>query len=214
MHNSLHNWDNSLNTAQHDRLDALLSRREFLTRSLKTAGSVAILPTLPMLPACSEERAQLQISLPQTEPWATFAAVQLRLFPADGNGPSAADINATLYLKFVLDAKDTDPEERDFIYKGIGWLKELAQQQQQRDFIRCNNEQQTELIRQINQSRSGERWLSYLVTYLLEALLSDPVYGANPDGIGWLWLQHQPGFPQPPADKNYLKLLAKRHDGL
>jgi gluconate 2-dehydrogenase gamma chain len=27
------------------------------------------------------------------------------------------------------------------------------------------------------------------------------VYGGNPDGIGWRWLGHVPGYPRPPADK-------------
>jgi gluconate 2-dehydrogenase gamma chain len=45
--------------------------------------------------------------------------------------------------------------------------------------------------------------LSLLLYYIFEALLSDPVYGGNPGGIGWQWLEHQPGFPRPPADKIY-----------
>jgi len=34
------------------------------------------------------------------------------------------------------------------------------------------------------------------------------VYGGNPDGIGWKWLEHQPGYPTPPADKSWYKLAA------
>ena len=61
-------------------------------------------------------------------------------------------------------------------------------------------------MRQIEQSRAGRNWLSLLLTYVLEALLADPVYGGNPDGIGWQWLEHQPGYPRPPADKSWYKL--------
>lgn len=214
MHKTLHNWDNSLSDAQHAHLDRLLSRREFLSRSLKTVGAVALLPVAAALPACQQERAASQQSLLTTEPWATFAAVQQHLFPDDGNGPDAAGVNAALYLKFVLAAKDTDPEERDFILNGIGWLNELAQQQQNQTFIACTTEQQDKLIHTLIQSRAGERWISYLLTYILEALLSDPIYGGNPDGIGWQWLQHQAGFPRPPADKIYQRLLDKQHDGV
>jgi len=42
--------------------------------------------------------------------------------------------------------------------------------------------------------------------YLLDGLLSDPAYGSNHGEIGSQWLQHQPGFPRPPADKIYGKL--------
>ena len=62
------------------------------------------------------------------------------------------------------------------------------------------------MLRQIEQSNAGQNWLSLLLTYLLEALLADPVYGGNPDGIGWQWLEHQSGFPRPPADKTWYRL--------
>jgi len=42
--------------------------------------------------------------------------------------------------------------------------------------------------------------------YIFEALLVDPVYGGNPNGIGWKWLEHQPGLPRPTADKRYFLL--------
>jgi gluconate 2-dehydrogenase gamma chain len=63
-------------------------------------------------------------------------------------------------------------------------------------------------LREIEQSRAGRNWLSLLLTYLLEALLADPVYGGNPDGIGWTWLEHQPGYPAPPRDKSWYKLAS------
>jgi len=50
-----------------------------------------------------------------------------------------------------------------------------------------------------------------LLTYLLEALLADPVYAGNPNGIGWKWLQHQPGFPRPTKNKKYFKLDKHRY---
>ncbi len=69
--------------------------------------------------------------------------------------------------------------------------------------------QREALLRRIEQSRAGGNWLSLLLTYLLEALLADPVYGGNPDAIGWRWLEHQPGFPTPPADRTWYRLAAR-----
>ncbi len=57
-----------------------------------------------------------------------------------------------------------------------------------------------------DRTRWGRNWLSLLLYYIFEALLADPVYGCNPNGIGWKWLEHQPGFPRPPADKIYTRL--------
>jgi gluconate 2-dehydrogenase gamma chain len=72
-----------------------------------------------------------------------------------------------------------------------------------RSFLALDDEQQELVLRDIAESDAGENWLSTLLTYLFEALLTDPVYGGNPGGIGWKWLQHVPGFPRPPLDKRY-----------
>ncbi len=207
MHKLLRQWDNSLSAKQHAALDLSLERRSFLANTLKAAATLSLLPGLIQLSACSKDPELDQQSLIQQEPWKTFATVQQILFPDDGNGPSAMDIHAALYLKFVLEAPDTEAADREFILNGINWLNDLSQQTHQKPFILVNVTQQDALLKQISQSRAGERWLSTLLLYIFEALLSDPAYGANPDGIGWRWLEHQPGFPSPPKNKIYTRLL-------
>jgi gluconate 2-dehydrogenase gamma chain len=209
MDNTLVRWDNSLTQAEHDRLKASSERRRFLQQSYKATAGLMLLPSITLFNACDQLPQSTQAILVTQQPWKTFVAVQMILFPADGNGPSATDINATAYLKFVLEAADTDTEDKDFVYKGVDWLNQLAQTNSNKIFIEHTNPQQQELIKQIAKSRSGERWLSFLINYIFEALLSDPVYGGNPDGIGWQWLTHQPGFPRPPQDKTYIELQKK-----
>ena len=211
----LTNWDKNLNQAQHERLDANLERRQFLHNACKATSGLALIPSIALFTACNQKTDSQDVTqnttrnLLQTEPWTTFAAVQLVLFPADGNGPSATDLNTAAYLNFVLTADDTDPEQRDFILKGIDWLNQLANTELKLNFISASSEQQQQLIQTISTSQSGERWLSYLLLYIFEALLSDPIYGGNPDGIGWQWLQHQAGFPRPRPATTY-PVLQKR----
>ena len=208
MHKLLTQWDTSLTPTQHARLDANLARRRFVFDNLKTAAALSFAPAVLALTGCdAEDRSNEQARLSQVEPWYTFAATQQQLFPDDGDGPDAKAINATSYLKFVMDAPDTDPDDRRFILDGVDWLNRLAIARYTGVFASCEPAQQVSLLHEISQSRAGERWLSYLVTYVIEALLSDPVYGGNPDGIGWKWLQHIPGFPRPPANKRYFDLL-------
>lgn len=207
MHALLKQWDASLTPVQHARLDANLARRHFVFDNLKAAIGLSLTPAWLSLAGChAEERKQAQARLVQTEPWYTLAATQQQLFPDDGDGPDARAIHATAYLKFVLDAPDTVPEDRRFILDGVDWLNRLAIARHTGVFASCTPAQQAGLLQEISRSQAGERWLSFLLTYLIEALLSDPVYGGNPDGIGWKWLQHIPGFPRPPANKRYLDL--------
>ena len=140
------------------------------------------------------------------EPWLTIGEVQEHLFPADETSPGAYDIAALNYLHNMIHAPDISSEERDLIKNGAGWLNDLSMQVYQLKFIKLNETQRESILRKIEQSRAGSRWLSLLMDYLIEALLSDPVYGGNKNGAGWKWLQHQAGFPQPGPDKKYFNL--------
>jgi gluconate 2-dehydrogenase gamma chain len=206
MDETLQKWNDSLGPELLEKLQINLERRGFLSNSLKAVTIATTLPTLAFLSACSDGDLSSQDALSSIQPWQTFAAVQQQLFPNDGNGPDAYSINATVYLKFVLDASDTDPDDREFLLNGIEWLDELCQKQFNKRFTDCSPRQQQNSLSQIAQSDAGERWLSYLLLLIFEALLSDPVYGGNPDGIGWQWLEHKPGFPRPPANKRYMDL--------
>lgn len=208
MHTLLKQWDASLSPAQHARLATNLARRHFIFDNLKAAAALSLAPAWLSMSGChADERVNEQARLSQIEPWYTIAAAQQQLFPDDGDGPDARTINATSYLKFVLDAPDTDPDDRHFILDGVDWLNRLAIARYTGVFANCEPAQQINLLQEITKSQAGERWVSFLLTYILEALLSDPVYGGNPDGIGWKWLQHIPGFPRPPANKRYFDLL-------
>ena len=131
-------------------------------------------------------------------------AVQMQLFPADGDGPSARDLNALAYLEWAMtDPENIDDGDPSFIVKGIGWLDDLSKQTLGTGFIKLTSTQQDTVLKQVAGSNQGESWLSLLMYYLAEALMLDPIYGGNPNGIGWQWLQHQAGFPAPIAGKTY-----------
>lgn len=140
------------------------------------------------------------------DPWLSIAAVQEHLLPADDTSPGAKDIYALRFLRNMLDAPDTDPEDKDFIINGIGWLNDLSIKEYDQRFINLNNADKETVLRKVEASRTGSRWLSYMMTYLIEALLSDPVYGGNKDRKGWLWLEHIAGFPTPDTSNVYFKL--------
>ncbi|MEN8217402.1 MAG: gluconate 2-dehydrogenase subunit 3 family protein [Pseudomonadota bacterium] len=163
-----------------------MDRRTFL---IQTTGTIAAMST-PSLAAST--------SLTPDE-WQTLAAVQEHLFPSEPDSPGAKDINATAYLDFVL-----APVEREFIKNGVLQLEKMAQSIEGKQFIALSSEQRERLLRRFE--TKGKRWISTILRYILEALLTDPIYGGNPNAIGWKWLDHQPGFPRPPANKRYYLL--------
>lgn len=131
-------------------------------------------------------------------------SVYMRLFPDDGDGPSADDINVLTYLEWAMtdenNAADGDPE---FIIKGLGWLNQFANDDHGKDFVDLDSITQDKIITATAKSDAGRNWLSILIYYLIEALTLDPFYGGNTNGVGWQWLQYQGGFPHPATGKTY-----------
>lgn len=183
-----------------------MDRRTFLNR-LALLGSLAAAYPAALL---AEQRRQAQSAASPTwladDPWKTLTAVQQHMLPATADAPGAGDIGAITYLRNSIENDDADGEDRDFIFKGVGWLNELTRETYQQPFVALDETQRESMLRRIEESRAGENWLSLLLTYLLEALLADPVYGGNTDGRGWDWLEHQPGYPTPPSDKVWYRL--------
>jgi len=180
------------------------SRRDFFFQSTALAGSLAL--SQAVLAKSTKNESSLK------QPWLTISEVQNHLFPRVGNlvekdsSPSAKDINAIGYLQLILNTPDADQDEREFVIKGTTWLDGMANNMIGKPFIKLNKDERERVLRKISESESGESWLSTLLRYIFEALLTDPVYGGNSHQIGWQWLEHQPGFPRPPTNKKYWML--------
>lgn len=178
-----------------------LSRRRFLKGAGALFGGL-MLPWLPEGVAADEPAG--------SEPaWRILATVQQHLFPDDGNGPGAEAIRATAYLRRAMALPRFPAEERDFILQGPVWLDELAHQDHGAPFVKLAAEQREALLQRIARSQAGENWLALLLLYVFEALLTAPVYGGNPGGIGWRWLEHDPGFPLPTAANTFDRILTR-----
>jgi len=132
-----------------------------------------------------------------------LSAVQEHLFPSTFDSPGAKDINATKYLENIMKNKIFKPSNRQLIKSGIYWVDETASKLENRSFLKLSIYKKEKVLRDIETFRNGEKWLSLILTYIFEALLSDPLYGGNPNGIGWQWLEHQPGYPRPNSNMIY-----------
>lgn len=173
----------------------LLTRRRFLL-GLAGGSVAALFPwSAQAAPALSEARR-----------WQVLDAVQRHMFPSEPDAPGAVEIKALAYLKFIF-ARDPDKaDDRRFILQGAGWLEDMAQRLAQASFLKLDETQRERVLREVEKSEAGGNWLSLVLLYLIESLLADPVYGGNPDGVGWRWLAHTPGFPLPPPGKRYMEL--------
>jgi len=171
----------------------ILDRRRFLLGL--AGGSLSLLFPIPGKSATDAAPAERQ--------WLILQAVQEQLFPSEPDAPGARELNALAYLQWVVGDNNLEAEERAFILRGVDWLEELTRQTHANGFLELPPELQAAMLERIARSEAGENWLATLLLYLFEALLSDPIYGGNPDGLGWRWLQHRPGFPRPNRQNRY-----------
>ncbi|MEA3278955.1 MAG: gluconate 2-dehydrogenase subunit 3 family protein [Pseudomonadota bacterium] len=184
-----------------------MDRRRFLF--LTSVGVAAVsLPTLraaatdgiPAVPILAEGAG---LTGPQ---WRTLAAVQDHLFPTEAGAPGAREINAALYLKFVLSDPRLDPADGAMIRRGVDRVDRIALELQGAGFPTLSVADREAVLRRMEQTEGGEQWLHAILDYILEALLTDPVYGGNPGAIGWKWLDHWQAAPHPPPEKRYFLL--------
>ena len=132
--------------------------------------------------------------------------VQEHLFPKSEDSPGANDVNALYYLHFVLTDPDIDEDNKNLLISGVDWLGEECQATFNKSFINLSSGEKEQIFRVIEDSNWGYRWLSLNLIYIFEALLSDPIYGGNPNEIGWKWLEHAPGLPRPSSGNMYGKI--------
>ncbi len=189
----------------------VLPRRQFIKNGAYLLTSIVVLPQALSATSPQVKRRMLeQRRSAKDVRWQTVSVLHDHLLPTDQNSPGAADVNATVHLKRTIYDPEFDPEIRKFILNGIRWLDESSNEQQGADFVDLNPGQREQVLKEISKTGWGESWLSTNLNYIFEALLGHPNYGVNPDGIGWKWLSHDPGFPQPGPNEIFGKMRYRK----
>lgn len=178
-----------------------MNRRSFIYRT--SAFIVALsMPVWSSLTGCVRANLRpkkltvIEVGLRQ-EQWRMLAVVQDHLLPSETGAPGARDINALRYLQSVLTDPTLDPADRALFKDGLSALETMTLSVTGKQFIDLSSEQREVVLRDFENLSFGRPWLGGMLDRLFEALLGDPVYGGNPGGIGWAWLDHRPGFPRP-----------------
>ena len=126
----------------------------------------------------------------------TIDALTKHLFSGN-EGPSSKDINAANYLTLRLTSENTKQYKKNRIYSGLDLVNIESQKAHNKLFVELSFEQKENLLINISKSKQGKKFLSLCINYIFEALLADPVYEAQPNSVGWRWLEHKAGFPRP-----------------
>ena len=157
-----------------------MTRRVFILAAIGAGTALSLLP----------QKAKTHITV---KPFKVMAAVQEVLFPKGLQAPSALEFGATNYLLMVSTHSSFMKSDLNFLTFGADlFINEVP------NFFKMSPDEKEEALRDfVDDNSKGENWVSLLLFYTLEALLSDPIYAGNRNESGWTWINHHTGQPQP-----------------
>ncbi len=124
--------------------------------------------------------------------WKIIESVYQHLFPKTSKFSGALDLNMIDFIKIITKDKYFDKDDFALLIKGAKKLYKVNN-----NFINLSIYEKEKVLRKIEQTSFGQNWLSTLMYYGFEAMLSDPIYGGNKNQKGWRSLNHNSGFPRP-----------------
>jgi gluconate 2-dehydrogenase gamma chain len=127
-----------------------------------------------------------------TTPWDIMDTTLNHLFPQNNNFFGAKKLDFLYFLTSVSKDKYFDNTKLDFLLLGATRLYTRNS-----TYINSTNIQKEKILRKFEKTTFGKKWLSSLMYYGFEAMLSDPIYGGNKNSKGWNALNHNTGLPQP-----------------
>jgi gluconate 2-dehydrogenase gamma chain len=181
-------------------------RRTFLKAALLTGA----LSQISFLQSCETELEKGNDIL-SAEQLTILKSILLILFPDDGNGPSAEDINAYGYIMWVLqDTLNRKSEDNEYIIEGLDWADETANELYFLSYNELDQEQKEAIVGHFTKLQWGRNWSSAMIILIMESLLLDPLYGGNTNEIGWNWLNHKAGVPRPTESLRYERIMERQ----
>lgn len=124
------------------------------------------------------------------ERYVTLSEVLDALFPKTKTMPSAKEFGAIEYLISNINHPTFPKEDKDFLLQGAVDFKSAFP-----EFFTLKNK--VEFLNSAQENEYAQDWLSKVIYYGIEAMLSDPIYGGNKNQIGWQAIEHKIGKPQP-----------------
>ena len=118
------------------------------------------------------------------------------LFGAD-KMPTYEQINPNKYLTLIFNHSRIDAEQKKYLRNGATWLNEEAMEMYEKSYPSLDADKRQRVLISFSSHSWGESYIHKILTYMMEAMLGDPLYGGNKNGSGWKFLNHQGGQPSP-----------------
>lgn len=175
----------------------MLNRRNFT----KLFGIVIGMPSL-IISSCKQAVTSTNYALTKPQK-TTLEAVHDHLFPSEPNRPGALEVNSVLWVSKILCDPQVKDHKKRLQLQGVNWVRETSHDLFDTSFHLLAFDHKEEVLRDLARYSNGENWISQNLSFILEALLADPVYEVNNEQKGWIWLKHKTGYPRPTENTKY-----------
>ena len=127
-----------------------------------------------------------------TTPMQTIKILQYDLFPH----AKELGVDVNKYFVILQNHSRIDEDEKNYIKKRVKWLNEESVEMFSTTYIKLDPTKRQKVLKAISQTKWGENWIQTMLSYIMEAVFSDPIYAVS-SGDGWKWLNFQAGIPKP-----------------
>ena len=126
-------------------------------------------------------------------PIKTINLVQNDLFPF----AKALHVETDSYINIILNHSRVTDEDKIFIRNGVQWLNEEAVKMYKKTYTNLDSKKRESVLQKIAKERWGESWIDAMLSYIMEAIFSDKIYGVNSRESAQKWLGFLNGLPRP-----------------
>ena len=126
-------------------------------------------------------------------PTQTIDLVQEDLFPFSKD----LNVNVAEYLIIIFNHSRVSDEDKAFLRNGVQWLNEEAILKYDKIYSKLSADERQKVLKIISKENWGESWIEVMLTYTMEAIFSDKIYGVNPQEKAHKWLAFEMGLPRP-----------------
>ncbi len=130
------------------------------------------------------------------------------LFPKSKYSPSASQLKSDIYYIWTLKDRRLEADNRTLLALNLIKFAQFSVEKTGKKFTELNLEEQKDLVKVVSATHWGENFLSRSFTIIFESMFANPVYGSNPDKIGWNWLNYKGGIPEPQKWNKYPEILS------
>jgi len=127
----------------------------------------------------------------------TLSIMQKDLLYDAKNMPSYNEINPNKYLTLIFNHSRIDDDEKKYLRDGAKWLNEEAVEMYKKTYVSLDANKRQRVLISFSSHEWGESYIHKVLSYMMESMLGDPIYGGNKNGSGWAFLNHVGGSPSP-----------------